>query len=87
VPEVEDGTEELRHKFRVRSSSGPLAEQILVDRMCAWLTGPGRGFHYEIAHDRVLAYGWRRWLGRRGPLRAALGLAAELTAGHRVASG
>jgi hypothetical protein len=28
---------------------------------------------------RVLAYGWRRYLGGRGPLRAATGLAAVLT--------
>jgi len=35
----------------------------------------------------VLAYGWRQWLGGKGPLRAALGLAAEVSASHRVASG
>jgi len=34
---------------------------------------------YEIVHDRVLAYGWRRYLGGRGPLRAALGLAQSLS--------
>lgn len=28
--------------------------------------------------DRVLAYGWRRYLGGNGPLTAALGLAAQL---------
>jgi hypothetical protein len=79
VPEVEGGTDELRRRFRVRASSGELAAQMLDERVCAWLTGPGRGFHYEIVHDRVLAYGWRRWLGGTGPLRAALGLAAEPT--------
>jgi hypothetical protein len=84
APEVEGGTEELRRKFRVRSSPGKLAEQVLDERVCAWLTGPGRGFHYEIVHDRVLAYGWRRWLGGTGPLRAALGLAAELTDRRRL---
>jgi hypothetical protein len=48
--------------------------------VCAWLTArPGRRFHYEIVHDRVLPYGWRRWLGAKGPLRAALGLATRLT--------
>jgi hypothetical protein len=79
VPEVEGGTEELRRRFRVRSSSCELAGRMLDERVCAWLIGPGRGFHYEIVHDRVLAYGWRRWLGGTGPLRAALGLAAELS--------
>jgi hypothetical protein len=42
---------------------------------------------YEIVHDRVLAYGWRRWLGGTGPLRAALGLAAQLTGGARFEYG
>lgn len=26
---------------------------------------------YEIVHDRVLAYGWRRYVRTKGPLRAA----------------
>ena len=80
APEVEAGSEDLRDKFRVRSSSGELAERVLDPRVCEWLTGPGRGFHYEIVHDRVLAYGWRRWLGGRGPRKAAVGLAELLTA-------
>jgi len=72
----------------VRSSSGPLAQRILDDRVCAWLTGrPGRGLHYEIVHDRVLTYGWRRWLRGTGPLRAALGLTTQLTEGRRSESG
>jgi hypothetical protein len=54
-------------------------ERILDDQVSAWLTGPGRGFDDEIVHDRVLTYGWRRWLGGRAPLRAALGLATQLT--------
>jgi hypothetical protein len=86
MPEVEAGTAELRRKFTVRSSSGALAQRILDDRVCAWLSGPGRRFHYEIVHDRVLAYGWRRWLGRSGPLRAALGLATRLAEGRRSES-
>jgi hypothetical protein len=85
APEVEVGTEELRDKFRVRSASAPVAQQILDERVCEWLTGPGRGFHYEIVHDRVLAYGWRRWLGGDGPRRAALGLAAQLSDASRRA--
>lgn len=79
APEVAVGSDELRDRFRVRSPDAPLAQQVLDARVCAWLTGPGRGFHYEIVHDRVLAYGWRRWLGGDGPRRAALGLAAQLS--------
>jgi hypothetical protein len=86
APEVDGGTEELRRRFRVRSSPGELAERLLDERVCEWLTGPGRGFHFEIVHDRVLAYGWRRWLGGTGPLRAALGLATELTQDRRQAA-
>jgi hypothetical protein len=78
APEVNVGTEELQRTFRIRSASASVAEQILDERVCAWLTGPGRRFHYEIVHDRVMAYGWRRWLGGKGPRRAALGLAAQL---------
>ena len=86
APEVEAGTGELRAKFRVRSASASLAQQVLDERVCEWLTGPGRGFHYEIVHDRVLAYGWRRWLGGQGPRKAALGLAAEVSDASRRAS-
>ena len=79
APEVEAGTDELRRKYRVRSPSAPLAQQVLDEKVCEWLTGPGRGFHYEIVHDRVIAYGWRRWLGGDGPRKAALGLAEQLS--------
>ena len=80
APEIEVGTSELRRRFTVRATSADLAELVLDDRACEWLTGRhGRGFHYEIVHNRVLAYGWRRYLGGRGPLRAARGLAAHLT--------
>jgi hypothetical protein len=79
APEVDAGTSELRRRFTVRATSEALAQQLLDDRACEWLTGPGRGFHYEIVHDRVLAYGWRRYLGGRGPLRAARGLVTHLS--------
>jgi hypothetical protein len=63
----------------VRATDPGLAERILEDRACEWLTRrPGRGFHCEIVHNRVLAFGWRHYLGGRGPLRAARGLAAGL---------
>lgn len=81
APEVDAGTEELRRRFTVRATSPETARQVLDERVCEWLTGPGRGFHYEIANDRVLAYGWRRWLGGDGPLRAASGLAEQLARG------
>jgi hypothetical protein len=79
MPEIEAGPAQLRRKCTIRSLATPLAHRSLDDRVCAWLTGPGRGFHYEIVHDHVLAYARRRWLGGRGPLRAAFGLAARLT--------
>jgi hypothetical protein len=79
APEVEAGTDALRRKFRVRSSSAQLAQALLDDEeLCAWLAGPGSSYHYEIAHDRVLAYGWRRYLGGRGPLRAATAFAQRI---------
>jgi hypothetical protein len=79
APEVEAGTDELRERYSIRATDPELAERLLDAGVCEWLTGrPGRGFHYEIVHDRVLAYGWRRYLGGRGPLRAALGLAQSL---------
>src|SRR3954471_2615981 len=80
APEVDAGSKGVRDKFHVQSSSGELAERILAPRVCEWLSGPGDGFHYEIVHDRVLAYGWRRWLGGSGPQRAALALAELLSA-------
>jgi len=80
APEVEAGTEELRRRFAVRATDPDLARLLLDEATCEWLTGrSGRGFHYEIVHDRVLAYGWRRYLGGRGPLRAAVGLAESLS--------
>lgn len=86
APEVEAGTEELRRRFTVRATSAEAAATVLDEPVCEWLTGPGRGFHYEIANDRVLAYGWRRWLGGDGPLRAARGLAEQLSKQAREAS-
>jgi hypothetical protein len=79
APEVQAGTEDLRDKFTIRATSPETAEHVLDERVCEWLTGPGSGFHYEIANDRVLAYGWRRWLGGDGPLKAATGLAEQLS--------
>jgi hypothetical protein len=79
APEIEAGTTELLRRFTVNATAPALAEQLLDNRACEWLTGRGRGFHYEIIHNRVLAYSWRRYLGGGGPLRAAKGLAAHLT--------
>ena len=79
LSEVEAGTDELRRRFKVRASSEDVAKRVLDDRACEWLAGPGRRFHYEIVHDRALAYGWRRYISNRGPLRAAVGLASHLS--------
>jgi len=78
MPEVAAGTEDLQRHFKVRASSPEVAEELLDEQVCDWLVNHGRGFHYEIVHDRALAYGWRRWLGGRGPLRAAMGIAGCL---------
>jgi hypothetical protein len=78
APEIAAGTSDLQRRFSVRATSPRVAEQILDDRACEWLAGPGHRFHYEVVHNRVLAYSWRRYLGGGGPLRAAKGLAARL---------
>jgi hypothetical protein len=72
----------LGARFRVRAGSPELAAAVLRDEVRAWLSEHGTGFHYEIVHDRVLAYGWRRYLGGSGPVRAALGLARVLDRAH-----
>lgn len=74
-PELEIGTDALRRRFAVRSNAPQIAADILDDELCSWLLSRGRAFHYEIARDRVLAYGRRRHLGGRAALCAALGLA------------
>lgn len=79
APDVEAGTAELMRRFLVRAIPAETAGQVLDERACDWLTGAGSGFHYEVVHDRVLAYGWRRYLGGHGPLKAARGLAASLS--------
>lgn len=76
--EVPAGTPELQRRFEVRSAPPALADEVLTPSVCSWLAGPGRGFHYEIVHDRVLAYGWRRYISSAGPLKAARGLARAL---------
>src|SRR3954453_10957245 len=73
APEIEAGSKGVRDKFRVQSSSGELAERVLDPRVCEWLAGPGRGFHYEIVHDRVLASGWGAGAGGTGRGRAGGG--------------
>jgi hypothetical protein len=76
--ELEIGSELLRQRYAVRSESPVLAADVLDDQLCSWLSGPGRGFHYEISEDRVLAYGRRRIFGGRAALCAALGFATLL---------
>jgi hypothetical protein len=78
APVLEVGSEALRRLFTVHGTSAELAGTVLNDSACAWLLSDGNGFHYEIVHDRVLAYGWRRYLGGGGALDAALGLKSHL---------
>lgn len=78
APKLTVGTPGLQKRFEVRGTSSEIAAELLDDSLCGWFLGPGRGLHYEIVHQRVLAYGWRRFLGGDGPLRAALALAAQL---------
>jgi hypothetical protein len=80
APVVEVGTDALRRRYRVMTPNPDVARALLSEPVCEWLAGPGRGFHYEIVHQRVLAYGWRRYLGGSGPRRAAAGLAGVLAA-------
>jgi hypothetical protein len=83
APEVDVGTETFGREYRVRSSPPELAIQLLDNGVCDWLCRAGTGFHYEIVHDRVLAYGWRRYVSTKGPLRAAAAL-AQLLDGPRA---
>ncbi len=62
-------------RFRVRASSSEVAAAVLSPPVCDWLVRHGTGYHYELVHDRALAYGWRRYFPTTGPVRAALGLA------------
>ena len=73
------GAPELLKMFAIRATSAKVATELLSDPVCEWLTGSGGNFHYEISQDRVLAYGWRRYVAGTGPLRAALGLAEQLS--------
>ena len=64
----------------MRSNAEAVARDVLTADVCEYLLGRS-SYHYEIVHDRVLAYGWRRYLGGHGPLRAATGLARALGRG------
>ena len=75
LPEVTVPPAALHGTFRVRASSPESAAALLTGDVCDWLTTDGKGYHYEVVHDRVLAYGWRRYFPTGGPVRAALGLA------------
>jgi len=65
APEVEVGSDELRERFSIRATDPVLAKRLLDEGASGWLTGrPGRGFHYEIVHDRVLGTaGAATWAG------------------------
>jgi hypothetical protein len=78
LPEVAVGNGALTAAFRVRATSPELAGLLLSDGVCEWLATDGRSYHYEVVYDRVMAYGWRRYLPTRGPVHAALGLAQAI---------
>jgi hypothetical protein len=82
APEATAGSAALHDRYDVRASSPALAAQILAGPLDDWLCGAGCSFHYELVHDRVLAYGWRRYVGGNAVLRAAEAFATRLgTAG------
>ena len=78
LPEVTVPHTALHGAFRVRASASESAAALLTGEVCDWLTTDGKGYHYEVVHDRVLAYGWRRYFPTGGPVRAALGLARAI---------
>ncbi len=84
VPEASVGSAALHHRYEVRASAPELASQILTGPLDDWLCRTGGSFHYELVHDRVLAYGWRRYVGGNAVLQAAEEFAARLEHGPRA---
>jgi hypothetical protein len=72
------GSPALERRYEIRASSPALAAALVSDPVCEWLCGDGGSFHYELVHDRLLAYGWRRYVGGNALLRAADGFRAAL---------
>ena len=67
------GSPELERRYEIRASSPELAASLVTDAVSDWLCGDGGSFHYELVHNRLLAYGWRRYIGGNALLRAAEG--------------
>jgi hypothetical protein len=78
LPAAATGSPALDRRYEVRASSPELAASVLTDRLGEWLCGDGGSFHYELVHNRVLAYGWRRYIGGGAVLRAAEGFRAAI---------
>ena len=78
LPVATVGSPALRDRYEIRASSPELVASVLTEPVIAWLSGDGRSFHYELVHNRLLAYGWRRYIGGNALLRAAEGFRAAL---------
>ena len=79
LPVAAVGSRALDRRYEVRAGSPELAASVLTDPLGDWLCGGGGSFHYELVHNRVLAYGWRRYIGGNALLRAAEGFRAAVT--------
>jgi hypothetical protein len=78
APEATAGSPELHRRYDVRATSQELAAVVLTGPLDEWLAAGGDSCHYELVHNRVLAYGWRRYVGGNGLLHAAEEFAARL---------
>ena len=78
APPATAGSAKLHRRYDVRTTSPELATLILGGPLDEWLCSARRSFHYELVHDRVLAYGWRRYIGGNAVLRAAEAFAARV---------
>jgi hypothetical protein len=81
LPVAAVGSPALARRYAVRTSSPELLAAVLTDPVLDWLCGDGGSFHYELVHNRVLAYGWRRYVGGNALLRAAEGFRASVASG------
>lgn len=72
------GSPAVERRYEIRASSPDLADAVITDAVGDWLCGGGGSFHYELVHNRLLAYGWRRYIGGTALLRAAEGFRAAL---------
>lgn len=79
LPVVTAGSPDLQGRYEIRASSPELAAAVVTQSVSDWLCGDGGSFHYELVHNRLLAYGWRRYVGGNALIRAAEGFRAALS--------